>query len=183
MAQTAEERARMRKLYKKLLKRVPEPEDINFLNITAMMDMMTIILVFMLKNMAVSTSVTVSPELLLPNSTTQIEAHQEVPITVTANTILVEDKPVVTVKRGRVDASAKRDGENGYFITPLFEILEKHATRLKKIQELGGARFGGELSVTFDKRTPFRLVSEVLYTAGQAEFNRHRLLVLKKEGG
>jgi len=33
--------------------------------------------------------------------------------------------------------------------------------------------------VIADQSTPYRLLSEVLYTAGQAEFGKYRLMVLK----
>ena len=41
-------RMKAKKLYRQLQRRVPEKEDIGYLNITPMMDMMTIILVFLL---------------------------------------------------------------------------------------------------------------------------------------
>jgi biopolymer transport protein ExbD len=173
-----------RALYRRLRRRIPEPEDVSFLNITAMMDMMTIILVFFLKNFSVSTSnVNIGAELSLPGSTTQIGAHQAVSITVTTRAILVEEEPVATVKQGAVDASIKRDGPHGYFITPLYEALSKHATRLKLIESRsqGKQPFSGEIVVMCDKGTPYRLVSEILYTAGQAEFSRYRLVVIQRE--
>lgn len=173
-----------RALYRKLRRRIPEPEDISFLNITAMMDMMTIILVFFLKNFSVSTSnVNIGKELNLPGSTTQIGAHQAVSIAVTTKAILVEEEQVASVKQGGVDASIKRDGEHGYFITPLYEELARHATRLKLIERKSAGKqpFSGEMVVMCDRGTPYRLVSEVLYTAGQAEFSRYRLVVIRRE--
>jgi len=173
-----------RALFRKLKRRIPEPEDVNFLNITAMMDMMTIILVFFLKNFSVSTSsVSIGDELRLPGSSTQIAAHQAVAITVTTKGILVEDEAVATVKGGAVDAAIKRDGQHGYFITPLYDELAKHATRLKLIEQRSGSRqpFSGEMTVMCDRGTPYRLLSEVLYTAGQAEFSRYRLVVIQRE--
>lgn len=57
-----------RELRKQIKKRAAEPE-INFLNITAMLDMMTIILVFLLKSMsAQSASLPKSQDLTMPNS-------------------------------------------------------------------------------------------------------------------
>lgn len=182
-SQAEERRKRLRVLKKKLTRRMPEIDDVAHLNITAMMDMMTIILVFFLKNFSVNTTnVTISSDLLLPSSTTQIQPHQGVTVTVTKKGILVEDDEVASVKRGRVDASIKRDGENGFFVNPLYDALEKHQHRLKKLEELsGGAQaFRGEIIVIAHSETPYRLVSEVLYTAGQAEFNKYRLLVLTK---
>ena len=181
--ETAKRRMALRKLHKKLARQIPDGEDVAHLNITAMMDMMTIILVFFLKSFSTqSTNVNISPELGLPRSTTQIQPHQAVTLTVTSNAIMVEEVEVASVKRGRVDASIKRDGENGFFINSVFETLDKHKARLQKLEELsgGGQPFRGEISVICDKRTPFRLLTEVLYTAGQAEFDKYRLLVLTK---
>ena len=53
-------------------RRVPEGEDIAYLNITPMMDMMTIILVFFLKSFSVSVeNIQLSDDLMLPASNTR----------------------------------------------------------------------------------------------------------------
>jgi hypothetical protein len=41
-------------------------------------------------------------------------------------------------------------------------------------------KFTGELVLVADQSTPYRLISEVLYTGGIAEYSKYRLLVLKK---
>ena len=79
-----------------------------------------------------------------------------------------------------VDPSVKRDGANGYYITPLVDVLSKHANRLKKIAAMGGAQFDGTAMVMVDKNTPYRLLTEVLYSAGQAEFKNYHLVVIKR---
>ena len=68
-----------RELRKETKRRAIEPE-INFLNITAMLDMMTIILVFLLKSLSASTaSLPQSQDLQLPKSilTTEPETEPE----------------------------------------------------------------------------------------------------------
>ena len=152
-----------------------------YLNITPMMDMMTILLVFLLKQFAVqAASASLAPGLQLPQSTIESQRPEAVNITITDNAILVEGDAVATVRTGAVDPSIKRDGANGYFITPLVEILTKHANRLKKIHVMGGPEFDGTAMVMVDKNTPYRLLTEVLYSAGQAEFGNYRLVVIKK---
>jgi hypothetical protein len=44
----------------------------------------------------------------------------------------------------------------------------------------GKMPFKGELVLIADQTIPYRMVSEVLYTAGQAEYGKYRLVVLKK---
>jgi biopolymer transport protein ExbD len=183
-AEPLSQRARDRKLYAKLIRRLPEPEEVTFLNITPMMDLMTILLVFFIKNFSVAvTSVNPSASLALPDSTTQMEPRAGVSITITTDGILVENQPVVPLRNWRVDPSMKRDGEWGYLINPLFAQLELHHQRLKRLEELskGAQPFRGEITVVCDKRTPYRLLQEVLYSAGQAEFNKYRLLVSRKD--
>jgi biopolymer transport protein ExbD len=175
-------RVRARKLTRRLMRRVPTGEDVSYLNITAMMDMMTILLVFFLKSFSASTqNIALGDELMLPRSNSEVGSHEAVQITITQKTILVENDAVAAVKRGAVDSSVKRDGQSGYLINPLLNVLQKHATRLKKIEKLtrGKMKFSGEILLIADHSTPYRLISEVLYTAGQAEYAKYRLLVQK----
>src|SRR6185295_13641241 len=66
-----------RELRKEIRRKNHEPE-INFLNITAMLDMMTIILVFLLKSMSASSaSIPQSADLTIPKSVLTTEASQE----------------------------------------------------------------------------------------------------------
>ena len=151
-----------------------------YLNITPMMDMMTILLVFLLKQFAVQQAASMSEGLSLPTSSIEQQRPPGVNITITQNAILVEGDAVATVRAGAVDPSIKRDGANSYFITPLVDVLTKHANRLKKIAALGGTQFDRTATVMVDKNTPYRLLTEVLYSAGQAEFGNYRLAVVKK---
>jgi biopolymer transport protein ExbD len=158
-----------------------EEMHMQYLNIMPMMDMMTILLVFLLKQFSLQASAMASSEgLQLPTSTSERPSTESVKITVTQNAIIVEGDAVAPVLNRKVDASLKRDGDNGYYITPLVDTLTKHANRLKKLAALGGTPFDNTAMVMIDKGTPYRLLSEVLYSAGQAEFRNYRLVVIKK---
>jgi biopolymer transport protein ExbD len=152
-----------------------------YLNITPMMDMMTILLVFLLKQFSVqAASLQMPPEMQLPTSQIEAQRPLAVNITVTQTAILVEGDGVTTVRSGAVDPSVKRDGANGYYITPLVDVLTKHANRLKKIAAMGGTQFDGTAMIMVDKNTPYRLLTEVLYSAGQAEFKNYHLVVIRR---
>ena len=151
-----------------------------YLNITPMMDMMTILLVFLLKQFAVEASAaSMSEGLVLPKSSIETKRDLAVNITVSQNAVLVEGDAVAAVRAGSVDPSVKRDGANGYYITPLVDVLNKHGNRLKKIGAMGGSQFDGTAMVMVDKNTPYRLLAEVLYSAGQAEFKNYHLVVIR----
>ncbi len=159
-----------------------EIEDLHlqYLNIMPMMDMMTILLVFLLKQFAVTAAAATQTGLTLPSSQIEKASQQSINITVTTTAVLVEGDAITPVRAGAVDPGVKKDGANSFYITPLVDQLTKHANRLKKIAALGGPAFDGTATVMIDKNTPYRLLTEVLYSAGQAEFANYRLVVIKR---
>jgi biopolymer transport protein ExbD len=172
-----------KKAIRSYARKLDEPEVIKDLNITPMMDMMTIILVFLLKSFASSTSnLTFDQNLQVPKSTTLLKTKLAVSVVVTKKVLLVEGDAIAPINLGKVDPTVKRDGENGYYITPLVEILEKHARREKKVADLTGTKFEAQLMIVADQTTPYRLLTEVIYSCGQAGYANYRLLVLKAKG-
>jgi biopolymer transport protein ExbD len=169
-----------KKAIRSFARKLSEPDVIKDLNITPMMDMMTIILVFLLKTFSSSSStISFDQNLKIPASTTQLKTKEAISVTVTKKVILVEGDGIAPITGGKVDPAVKRDGENGYYITPLVDILERHARKEKKVAELTGAPWEAQLMLIADQTTPYRLLTEVLYSCGQAGYGNYRLLVLK----
>lgn len=174
-------------LRRSIRKNAREPE-INFLNITAMLDIMTIILVFLLKSLGESsTSVPQSDDLRLPKSVFQGEPSQEgVVVTVSKTQILVGDDKVLTlpsresmVQTG-AGASNKRNGPNDLFIAPLGNALQSARKTDKLVRQKRGLDpSSSEAVVIADETTPYRLLVEVLFTLGQAEFGKYHLMVIQ----
>ncbi|HXX30019.1 MAG TPA: biopolymer transporter ExbD [Myxococcaceae bacterium] len=162
---------------KKRIERDAEGQ-IRELNIVAMMDMMTIILVFLLKSYTASAiSLTQSEDIKPPVSSTRATPRDTVAVTITPKTILVGDRVVVSLQNGQVPASAL----NGRLVVPLDQALRKEVEKLKFIAERNPqAPFSKELSVIGDKRIPYDLLLTVLYTAGQNELENYRFVVLQK---
>lgn len=183
---TIEEMDRQRRADKKALMRLRariDAEDVNFLNITAMMDMMTILLVFMLISFSSeSANITQSDQLRLASSGTAKEVVESVSVTLTKSAILVEGNAVADVHDGAIDASDKQSGDvNGLVITPLLDALVARAELDKKIADMKGEMFEGAATIIADKATPYRLLTEVMYTAGEAQYKKYRLIVLQKK--
>jgi biopolymer transport protein ExbD len=173
-------RMRFRKAVARKKRKERESEgEIKELNITAMMDIMTIILVFLIKSYATSSlTMTSSEELKPPISTTRATPKDTIAITITRRNVLIGDKVKVTLVNGEV---AKSD-LNGRLIVPLDQAIKKEVEKLKYIAERNpGAPFTHELSVIGDKRVPYDLLLTVLYTAGQNELENYRFIVLQKE--
>ena len=164
-------------------KKSREQEDVGPLSITSLMDILTILLVFLLKSYSDNpVNITMSDDLQLPPSSARLKPEEAVPVAVTTRQILVNDAPVAEVVDGKVDVSAKRDGEQGFFIEPLFEALNKEADKQKRIAKHNTAQeFKGLALVIAHQDTNYRLLNEVLYTAGQAQFSQFKFAVIKKE--
>ncbi len=148
------------------------------LNIVAMMDMMTIILVFLLKSYTASAiSLTQSEDIKPPVSSTRATPRDTVAVTITPNDILVGDRVVVALEHGQVPPAAL----NGRLVVPLDQALRREVEKLKYISERNpSAPFSRELSVIGDRRIPYDLLLTVLYTAGQNELENYRFVVLQK---
>src|SRR5262252_3013695 len=84
-----------KKAIRSFARKLAEPEVIKDLNITPMMDMMTIILVFLLKSFSASAStITFDSNLQVPRSETQLKTKLAVSVTLTKKVILVEGDAV-----------------------------------------------------------------------------------------
>jgi biopolymer transport protein ExbD len=160
--------------------------EIKELNIVAMMDMMTIILVFLLKSYSASAiNVNMSEHLAIPLSSTQLSPQENITVTVATNELSVNDKVVLRdgMQGGVVPAAAKEGGKaDAFYIGALYDGLKKEVDKQKYIAQYNrNAPFTGRVNVVVDKKVPYRTLMEVLYTAGQAELGEYKFMVLKKE--
>jgi biopolymer transport protein ExbD len=174
----------VKSIIRRKLRKVPPLEE-NSLNIYPMMDMMTILLVFMIMQFAAtSANIVQSAELQIPFSTSQVELEEAVPIQISRTEIVVDGDHVLNLRNGQVDPSQKQGGGTGFLVTPLHNVMKNHRDRLKLIAQRNPTRpFRGQVQIMADKRTPFRTLAEVIYTLGQAEFKSVRFVVLKQTRG
>ncbi len=150
------------------------------LNVSSLMDILTIMLVFLLKSYATDpVNITPGPELEIPRTTSLLKPSATVTITVSKSSIVVDNKPVLIVKDGKVEASQKRGGEDGYFIIPLNKVLVTAAENKRKLAAYNPTvKFEGIATIVMDQDTPYRLLTEIMYTAGQAEFNKFKFAAI-----
>jgi len=179
------EEDRERMMFRRALARKKRRErevagEIRELNIVAMMDMMTIILVFLLKSYSASSiSLTASEDVRPPISTTRATPKDTVAVTITPKGILVGDKKVVELQNSAIP-SRLLDGRR---VIPLDQALKREVDKLKYIEARNpSAPFNHELSVIGDRKVPYDLLLTVLYTAGQNELENYRFVVIQKEG-
>ncbi len=175
---------------RKAIRRNAHEHEVNFLNITAMLDIMTIILVFLLKTLGESsTSVPQSDDLRLPASVMKKPPAQEgVLVTVSKTQILVGDDKILTLPgreslaQAGVDARFKRSGPNDLFIVPLGNaLMSARKTDIAVRRAKGLDPSSSEAIVIADKGTPYRLLMEVLFTLGQSEYGKYHLMVIQSK--
>ena len=177
-SQALHEATRQRRITRRRQKEVHE--DITYLNITPMLDMMTILLVFLLKSFSASAENVTVENLTLPSSVSKLNVKAALQLMVTENAILVDKKVVTRLgTNGNVRLEDLPEGADGYLIEPLYDALEGLASYYKRIEEFGGSKFDGRIAIIADDKTPYRTLFKVLYTVGRAEFGLFRLFVQK----
>lgn len=180
----AERRAQQR-AYRRARRKVREAAgEIKELNITAMMDMMTIILVFLLKSYSASSiNVNMSADLSMPQSTTAVVPQENVSVTISLQEVAVSDRAVVRIEGGRIPAAAKQGGSlDAYLVPAIHDALRREVEKQKYIARYNpSAPFSGRVNVIADRRVPYRTLMDVLYTAGQAELGEYKFMVMKAE--
>lgn len=180
--------ATYKRMLRKEINRKHKEPDIDFLNITAMLDMMTIILVFLLKSMSqTSASLPQSADLTMPKSVLTTEASQEgVAVLISKSTIVVDDNVVASVPADAshgLEGKYKRSGPNDFYIVPLANALQSWREKDRQVRlATGKDPSSSEAIIIADSGTPYRLLSEVLFTLGQAEFGKFHLMVLQSGG-
>ena len=165
-------------------------DDEGGLAITSMMDMMTIILVFLLKSYSTDDiSIAASEDLELPNSTALTKPELAVNLVVDKRKVTVDGVDVLGLtmvsdpETGKEKIAVPEDQLKGQMITLLYDRLLEKADQSKAMAEATGGQeefaFKGRILLQCDKTLPFEVVRQVMYTAGQAQFGEFRFVVYK----
>jgi biopolymer transport protein ExbD len=158
--------------------------EIKELNIVAMMDMMTIILVFLLKSYQASAiNVNMSADLSIPESTTQLHPQENITVTLSMKEVAVNDRKIVPIEGGLIPAASKEGARaDAFYVGAVYDALRKEVDKQKYIAQYNkAAPFTGRVNVVADRKIPYRTLMDVLYTAGQAELGEYKFMVLKNE--
>lgn len=148
------------------------------LGMTSLMDAITIIVTYLLKNYG-SDPVVIAPTAgqKVPNSTADTPIQDGIPIYVTQRAITFMDRRVVQMdENGEVDPAALQ----GHLIGPLYDLLAEEADRSKKMSEGKGEEWEGRIILVGDQNLKFSVLVDVMYTAGRAEFREYAFCVVMK---
>jgi biopolymer transport protein ExbD len=180
-----------RRIIRQAVGRVPEGEEVKYLNIMPMMDMMTILLVAFIYQAAVSATQLTAGTVSLPRSLSDDDLPEGASTVIITKTGIVvtagkEAKSIVSVSNGDVDPAEREGGTTGIKIPRLTNFLaalhhEEEAARAREPGYDPNTAPPAELLIIADRTTPYRLLIEVLFSAKQKEagYKHFRLIVQK----
>lgn len=137
------------------------------LNMNSMMDMVTIILLFLLKSYSTDGALkNEAGDLKLPESYRTVKPLKANTLSVSKSSISLNGLQVMLIE----------EVGDGFIIGPLAIPLREAASSAKEIEEYGG-EFNQEILVLIDEETPFDLVFKVINTCARNEFVNVKLFV------
>ncbi len=134
-------------------------EEEGALNMNSMMDMMTIILLFLLKSFSTEGAlVTPSEQLRLPVSEQGQKPKKELTVYIAKNSLMVNDAVIMDVSEIE---------KNAMLISPLAGRLSKYAAQEHNLEIDVGKEFTHEVIIQGDEKIPFELLFKVMYTCNE----------------
>lgn len=149
------------------------------LNLNSMMDMFTIILLFLLKTYSTEGQlISPSQHLTLPKSTVEQQPEAGLNLIVSKQVIMVNDETVALLDDVRKNTpGVVRNG----VILPLQQQLKFYASQAKRMESEYGVKFSGKVTIQGDRDLHYRDLVKVMRTCGLSEHPNMRLVVYKKE--
>lgn len=149
------------------------------LNITALLDILVILIFFLLKSYSTDPAqINTVSSIKLPESTSTQKLIDAVSMTVTQEGVYVDNQKIIPLENGII-GNVKRDGKT---IVPLYDALRKAAENAKFIAKNSkDLKFDGKITLQADKKLRFHVLKDIMMTAGQAEYEEFKFLVLKSE--
>ncbi len=151
------------------------------IQITSMVDMFVILLVFLLKTYSTSpVNITPKEGMRLPESASLVEPVDVVKLMVSEDGVFVEDKKVMVLEKGRVPASVT-DANDPSFLKALYEELDGRAKLAKGISQVNDSfEFDGKILMQADRDLPYEILQKIMYTSMMAGYADVKLAVVGK---
>lgn len=150
------------------------------IDITSLLDILTILMVFLLQSYNSSgVVINVPKEIDLPRSNSETLNTFGVNVQVSKTQIWVDDKEVVNTES--VDEGQLFD-EGGRRIIPLYNQLVKIKETIKQSEKLSpeANKFSGVANLVVDKTLKYSYLKRVMYTCAAAGFKEFKFVVLSE---
>lgn len=152
------------------------------IQITSMVDMFVILLVFLLKSYSTSpVNIEPSDQLTLPASSSMKDPTEVLKLVVSKKGIFVDDKKVVDLQNGAV-AQSDVDANDTQFIRALYTELDDQAKKSRNIASQNSElEFDGKVIMQADRSLPYEILRKVMYTSMMAGYSDVKIAVMLKE--
>jgi biopolymer transport protein TolR len=142
---------------------------------TSLVDVLTVLVFFLLKNFSTDGDIlTPSKGLELPQSNAAQKPEISLTVAISQKHILVEGTPVALV--------AEEGSREGLAIPGLARFLEDQRKQTEEIARYDRkVEFTGKLTIQGDRKIPYWLLQKVLSTCGENGYSSFSLAVLKKD--
>jgi len=159
-----------------LVKRRASLESGSPIMLTPLVDMFTILLIFLLMSYSTGGEMLhMAQNILMPESLCREQLEPAVEVSVAMDRLYVDGEVILD------DLAAARQSD-ALLIPALYENLKLKAVKYKKMEEsVPLFRFTGKVTIQADKVIPFSFLKKVLYTADRADFPNISLAVFQKE--
>jgi biopolymer transport protein ExbD len=139
------------------------------LNLTSMVDFMSVIVIFLLMNFSASgDAMFTQPDIRLPQASVGEEIERVPVVTVSVNGITLEGNPVA-------DSQTVMLGEGGSGLERLEQELLAEKEAFKAVRP--GEPFDGKIIIAADEHVPYKLVRRVFNVAAKAAYVRVNYVV------
>jgi biopolymer transport protein ExbD len=176
MSMTPEEFLAAKKAAKKAARRNKKEDQAN-LQLTSLMDVVSIIVVYLLKNYGAD------PVLIMPTAGQKVPMsvadspiQDGVPVYIAARAITFGNKKIVQIdENGDIEAGALQN----HLIGPLYDAMAEEADKAKQMSAAQGNEWSGRVILVGDQNLKFSTLVDVMYTAGRAEFREYAFCVIQ----
>lgn len=149
------------------------------LMLTSMMDMFTIVLLFLLCSLSDKPeSIRLDKDLELPHSSAEIGYDQNIKLVLTKNQLMIDDEKIAEVKDGKIIGIDEKDLKTSLLYKRLQENFEK--SKEKAVETKEEKPKDQQVVFVCDKGHEFKVINQVIKTAGLAGYPNFQFAVLKE---
>jgi len=143
------------------------------LQITSLMDMFTIILIFLLFSFSNNPEkLQIEKGMMLPRSTSQMDCNKTITVSLSSNSLKVDKQHIADIHQGMIQGFDHKHPEKSK--------LYKHLSSLRYNLDHQAKQDESAIVIFCDQRLPYKTIHQVIKTSGIAGFPNFQFAVLKK---
>ena len=150
------------------------------LMLTSMMDMFTIVLIFLLFSFSERVeTIKLTNELELPRSSTKLDYDKNIKLVLNKNSLMLEDEKVAELKDGEIKGFNEKELKTSVLYKRLREHFEKSKEETVEVNPEEKSP-GNKIIFLCDKSHEFKVINQVMKTAGLAGYPNFQFAVLQE---